>query len=104
MPSSPRSALRRSTRARLRRFRSGLTCNIERVICIAAAGVEHASEATPDRVVRALERIAEEADVVLLAGDLTTTGELEQAAVLADACRELPIPVFTVLGNHDVHA
>jgi len=74
------------------------------VIRIAAAGDVHASEATRERVLRAFERIAEEADVVLLAGDLTTTGELEQAAVLADACRDLPIPVFTVLGNHDVHA
>jgi Icc-related predicted phosphoesterase len=74
------------------------------VIRIAAAGDVHASEATRDRVLRAFDRVAEEADVVLLAGDLTTTGEPEQAAVLADACRGLPIPVFTVLGNHDVHA
>jgi uncharacterized protein len=79
-------------------------CNIERVIRIAAAGDIHASEATRDRVTRAFDAVADEADVVLLAGDLTTTGEPEQAAVLADACRHLPIPVFTVLGNHDVHA
>jgi len=74
------------------------------VIRIAAAGDIHASEATRDRVTRAFDAVADEADVVLLAGDLTTTGEPEQAAVLADACRNLPIPVFTVLGNHDVHA
>jgi len=79
-------------------------CNIEGVIRIAAAGDIHASEATRERVTAAFERVAEEADVVLLAGDLTTTGEPEQAAVLADACRDLSIPVFTVLGNHDVHA
>jgi Icc-related predicted phosphoesterase len=79
-------------------------CNIEGVIRIAAAGDIHASEATRDRVTRAFDAVADEADVVLLAGDLTTTGEPEQAAVLADACRHLPIPVFTVLGNHDVHA
>jgi Icc-related predicted phosphoesterase len=74
------------------------------VIRIAAAGDVHASEATRDRDPAAFERAADEADVVLLAGDLTTTGEPEQAAVLADACRDLPIPVFTVLGNHDFHA
>jgi Icc-related predicted phosphoesterase len=74
------------------------------VIRIAAAGDVHASEATRERVLRAFDSVAEEADVVLLAGDLTTTGEPEQAAVLADACRDLPIPVFTVLGNHDHHA
>jgi Icc-related predicted phosphoesterase len=92
------------TRARVRRFRFALACNIEEVIRIAAAGDIHASEATRDRVLRAFDRVVEEADVVLLAGDLTTTGEPEQAAVLADACRDLPIPVFSVLGNHDVHA
>src|SRR3954452_6385153 len=74
------------------------------VIRISAAGDVHASEATRERVLRAFDNVAEEADVVLLAGDLTTTGEPEQAAVLADACRDLPIPVFTVLGNHDHHA
>jgi Icc-related predicted phosphoesterase len=74
------------------------------VIRIAAAGDVHASEATRERVLRAFDKVVDEADVVLLAGDLTTTGEPEQAAVLADACRDLSIPVFAVLGNHDHHA
>ena len=43
-------------------------------------------------------------DLVLLAGDLTTHGEPEQAAILADAVRDLGIPVLTVLGNHDHHS
>jgi len=74
------------------------------MIRIAAAGDIHASEATRERVVHAFATVAEQADVILLAGDLTTTGEPEQAQVLADACRELAIPVFAVLGNHDFHA
>jgi len=74
------------------------------MIRIAAAGDLHASEATRERVERAFATVAEEADVILLAGDLTTTGELEQAQVLADACRAVSIPVFAVLGNHDYHA
>ncbi len=41
---------------------------------------------------------------MLLAGDLTTHGRPEQAAVLVGACRGLAIPVFAVLGNHDWHA
>jgi uncharacterized protein len=52
----------------------------------------------------AFRSIAERADLVLLAGDLTTHGEPEQAAVLADACGALDVPVFAVLGNHDWHA
>jgi Icc-related predicted phosphoesterase len=79
-------------------------CNIERVIRIAAAGDIHASEATRDRVEHAFETVAEQSDVILLAGDLTTTGEPGQARVLADACRDLDVPVFAVLGNHDFHA
>jgi Icc-related predicted phosphoesterase len=74
------------------------------MIRIAAAGDVHASEATRDRVLHAFEQVEGEADVILLAGDLTTTGEPDQAMVLADACRELSIPVFAVLGNHDYHA
>src|SRR5262249_40761229 len=47
---------------------------------------------------------AAESDVILLAGDLTTTGAPEQAQVVADACRGIGVPVFAVLGNHDFHA
>jgi Icc-related predicted phosphoesterase len=74
------------------------------VIRIAAAGDIHASEATRERLGEAFARVEDEADLVLLAGDLTTTGEPDQAQALADACRQLSIPVFAVLGNHDWHA
>ena len=74
------------------------------MIRIAAAGDVHASEAVRERLMAAFAQIQVDADVVLLAGDLTTTGEVEQARVLADACRQLSIPVFAVLGNHDWHA
>jgi uncharacterized protein len=44
-------------------------------------------------------------DLVLLAGDLTTHGEPEQAAFAAEAARALggDVPVLAVLGNHDWH-
>ena len=71
---------------------------------IAATGDIHCSEPLRDHVSNAFARVAEEADLVLVAGDLTTHGEPEQAAVLADACRGLHVPVFAVLGNHDHHA
>jgi Icc-related predicted phosphoesterase len=73
------------------------------VIRIAAAGDVHASEATRERIARAFGEVEAQADVVLLAGDLTTTGDPEQAKVLVDACSRLVIPVFAVLGNHDLH-
>jgi Icc-related predicted phosphoesterase len=74
------------------------------VIRIAAAADVHASEASRERVERAFAELEGEADVVLLAGDLTTSGEPEQAEVIAAACRLLDVPVFAVLGNHDHHA
>jgi Icc-related predicted phosphoesterase len=52
----------------------------------------------------AFAAVEQEADLVLLAGDLTTHGEPEQAHALADAVRDLRIPVAAVLGNHDLHS
>jgi Icc-related predicted phosphoesterase len=73
------------------------------VIRVAAAADIHASEASRERVERAFAELAGEADVVLLAGDLTTSGEPEQAEVVAAACRGLDVPIFAVFGNHDHH-
>jgi Icc-related predicted phosphoesterase len=70
---------------------------------IAAAGDVHCSESTREQTAREFAEIDEAADLILLAGDLTTHGEPEQAAVLADACRDLGTPVVAVLGNHDWH-
>ena len=73
-------------------------------IRVAAAGDVHCDELGRERARKAFAHVASEADLVLLAGDLTTHGEPEEAAVLADACRELSVPVVAVLGNHDLHA
>jgi Icc-related predicted phosphoesterase len=74
-----------------------------RLIRIAAAGDIHASATEPQRVVASFAAIEPGTDLVLLAGDLTTCGDPEEAAVLAGACRELAMPVCAVLGNHDWH-
>ena len=71
---------------------------------IAAAGDIHCSEARAEQAVSAFAALRGEADVVLLAGDLTTLGEPEQAAVVAEAAAPLDVPVVAVLGNHDWHA
>jgi Icc-related predicted phosphoesterase len=70
---------------------------------IAAAGDVHADERSRPRIENAFARVAGEADVVLLAGDLTTHGDPDEAHVLADACRSIGIPIYAVLGNHDWH-
>jgi Icc-related predicted phosphoesterase len=75
-----------------------------RCLRIAAAGDVHCSEANRDEITAAMASLEGKVDLVLLAGDLTTHGEPEQGAVLAQACATLQVPIFAVLGNHDWHA
>ena len=75
----------------------------EVTIRIAAAGDLHCSDANAEEVAAAFAEVDGTVDLILLAGDLTTHGEPEQAQVLADACRDLSTPVVAVLGNHDWH-
>ncbi len=75
----------------------------KRPIRVAAAGDVHAHESNRGALAKAFTRVQNEADLVLLAGDLTTHGEPAEAGVLADVCRDLTVPVVAVLGNHDHH-
>lgn len=72
-------------------------------IKVAAAADIHATEDHGAKLLAAFEGAANEADVILLAGDLTADGETAEAQVLADVCRSLDVPVVAVLGNHDFH-
>jgi uncharacterized protein len=74
---------------------------VSMTIRVATAGDIHAAASDGDRVRRAFERVASEADLVLLAGDLTQHGQVDEMSVVADACRAIDIPVVAVLGNHD---
>ena len=76
----------------------------ERPVRIAAAGDIHCDDANRDQIAESLAAIAASVDLILFAGDLTTTGEPEQAAALASACAPLEQPILAVLGNHDWHA
>jgi Icc-related predicted phosphoesterase len=77
---------------------------MDAMVTIAAAGDVHASEATRARLEQSFAELEERVDLVLLAGDLTTLGEPEQAQVLAGACAGVRVPVCAVLGNHDLHS
>lgn len=71
---------------------------------VAAAGDIHCSEESREHLQAAFERVQDESDLVLLAGDLTTHGEPEEAAVLTELTNGLDLPIYAVLGNHDWHA
>jgi Icc-related predicted phosphoesterase len=74
------------------------------VIRVAAVGDLHVGHDTDGEIARSFAGIEEHADVLLLAGDLTTHGHEGQADVLAREIADLRVPVVAVLGNHDHHA
>ncbi|GAA3441710.1 metallophosphoesterase family protein [Planomonospora venezuelensis] len=71
---------------------------------IAAVGDVHLGADVGGRYRSHLTGIEEKADVLLLAGDLTRHGTLEEGEVVVQEFRDLPIPVVAVLGNHDHHS
>ncbi|MEU0568304.1 metallophosphoesterase [Nonomuraea sp. NPDC005983] len=71
---------------------------------IAAVGDIHLGEEVRGRYRERLKGIEHRADVLMLAGDLTRHGTLEECHLVADEFRDLPVPVVAVLGNHDYHS
>jgi Icc-related predicted phosphoesterase len=73
------------------------------VIRVAAVGDIHVGAEGEDPWGGWLDKIEEEADILLLAGDLTRSGSAIEAGHLAASLRSVRIPVVAVLGNHDYH-
>ena len=74
------------------------------MIRLAATGDLHFGLESEGSLRPQLEDLRERADALLVAGDLTRHGDPDEAAVLADELRGLPLPIVAVLGNHDYHA
>jgi Icc-related predicted phosphoesterase len=68
---------------------------------IAAVGDIHLGEQDRGKWKSYFEKVSKAADVLLLAGDLTNTGDEDEAEVLLEELRACTIPVVAVLGNHD---
>ena len=71
---------------------------------VAATADVHVGADSVGALASGLDDVAEHADVLLLAGDLTKCGTAEEAAVLGAELVDLAIPAFAVLGNHDYHS
>src|SRR5215467_3395477 len=71
------------------------------VVRIAALADLHCSKTSQGAFQPLFARIAESADVLLIAGDLTDYGLPEEAQVLARELSAIRTPVVAVLGNHD---
>lgn len=70
-------------------------------IKIAATGDLHIQKDSAGMYKPMFNEISENADIVILCGDLTDLGTEEEAHVLAEEIGVSTIPVVAVLGNHD---
>lgn len=68
---------------------------------LAAVGDLHVKKSSQGTIAPLLAPANEQADVLLLCGDLTDYGLAEEAAILARELSVIRIPMIGVLGNHD---
>jgi Icc-related predicted phosphoesterase len=77
---------------------------VTRPLRIAAVADLHYTDSTKASLVPIVERAPLEADVLLLCGDLTHNGHVEEAVALERELHSARIPILAVLGNHDYHS
>lgn len=68
---------------------------------IAALADIHIRTTDKGRWADCFTEISKKADIMLICGDLTDTGDEDEARVLAEELKSCSIPVIGVLGNHD---
>lgn len=73
----------------------------ERVVRVAAVGDFHCGEQDGGMYREAFARVNDQADVLLLAGDLTRRGTPAEVEVVLRELQDVRVPILAVLGNHD---
>jgi Icc-related predicted phosphoesterase len=68
---------------------------------IAALADLHFSPQSYDRIRDIMNRLRDEADLLILAGDLTNLGKPEEMESMLASVMRIRIPIVAVLGNHD---
>ena len=68
---------------------------------IAAVGDIHVRETDKGKWIEYFKEVSKNADVLVICGDLTDTGDESEAQILSDELHACTIPVVAVLGNHD---
>src|SRR5215208_6322096 len=79
----------------------GMSDEPQQTMKVAAIGDLHVREDNAESYRELFGEISREADVLVLAGDLTDLGKPKEAELLAEDLRACSIPVVGVLGNHD---
>src|SRR5262245_49614510 len=74
------------------------------VIRVAALADLHCTRSSQGAFQPLFAKVAEAADVALIAGDLTDYGLPEEARVLAREVSGIRVPIVAVLGNHDIES
>lgn len=72
-----------------------------RVVRVAAVGDFHVGEKDGGMYREAFARVNDEADVLLLAGDLTRRGTPAEIDVVIKELQDVRVPILAILGNHD---
>ena len=73
----------------------------KKITKIAAVADIHVRENDKGKWVSYFKEVSRQADVLLICGDLTDTGDEGEAQVLVEELKACSIPVVAVLGNHD---
>jgi len=79
----------------------GMTDVAQPLIRVAAIGDLHVRDDNGSSYRELFAEISREAEVLVLAGDLTDLGKPKEAEILAQDLKTCAIPVVGVLGNHD---
>jgi Icc-related predicted phosphoesterase len=74
---------------------------VGRTVRIAAVGDIHCSKTSQGELAPLFSQASEQADILLLCGDLTDYGLPEEAHVLVQELTAAKIPAIAVFGNHD---
>src|SRR5437867_9618719 len=75
-----------------------------KAVRVAALGDTHCTRTAQGAFQPLFSRIAESADILLIAGDLTDYGLPDEARVLAKELAPVRMPMAAVLGNHDLES
>jgi len=73
----------------------------EKKIHVAAIADIHVRETERSELASLFREVSRQSDVLLIAGDLTNTGDEAEAQVLKEELKACSVPVIAVLGNHD---
>jgi Icc-related predicted phosphoesterase len=82
-------------------MRVALASHMAHSLRVAAVGDLHCTKSSEGAFQPVFAKLAEQADVIALCGDLTDYGTADEARVLAKELAAVKLPKVAVLGNHD---